>query len=323
MFFPAASLITVLTGLALFTTLPPLALFSYMVARRTTRRLEALANTTAALRGGDYRARVQVDGEDEVARLQTDFNAMAEQLETTLADLKTQRDTVAQVLQSRRDLVANVSHELRTPLATLRAALETTLDKWDETNPEQLRAELEVMDAETRRLAGLIDDLFSLSQVEVGNLPLACSPVELGPVIRQVVAAVAPLAWKAGRVELTVEIRDHLAPVIADTNRFKQVLLNLLRNALYHTPPGGIIAVLAQPEEGAVRIEVRDTGEGIDPEELPHIWERFYRGQNAGSDSAGLGLALSKELVEAMRGSISVDSILGQGSTFTVRLPAA
>jgi signal transduction histidine kinase len=120
------------------------------------------------------------------------------------------------------------------------------------------------------------------------------------------------------------ELPDDLPAAQADPTRLEQVLANLLRNAVRHTPPGGIVAVMAAAEAGAVRVEVRDTGEGIKPEELPHIWERFYRGRDSRSDadgSAGLGLALVKELTEAMGGTVGVESVVGKGSCFTVRLP--
>ncbi len=331
--FPAVILISVLTIVVLAVLLPPLAIISFFVAQRTTRRLEALAQTTAALRAGDYQARVAVDGEDEVGRLQSDFNAMAEKLAASLADLKSERDTVAEVLQDRRDLVASVSHELRTPVATLRAALETTLQLWPEAAPgsgpdepstipvEPVRQKLGLMESEIQRLSGLIDDLFTLSQVEVKNLRLECVPIALVPLVRQVVDTFAPLAWQTGRVEVVADLPDGLPPAHADAQRLQQVLLNLLRNAARHTLPGGIVAVSAAIEDERLRIDVRDTGQGIDPDDLPHIWERFYRGKNHAPESAGLGLALVKELVEAMGGAVAVESTLGQGSCFSVWLP--
>lgn len=327
-FFPVFILIVLALAGTLIVILPPLAVISYFMARRTTRRLEALTSATAALRGGDYQARVTVDGEDEVAHLQADFNVMAEKLEATLAELRSERDTVAEVLQSRRDLVANVSHELRTPVATVRAAIETALstlapDPSPSGRGEGVRERLEVMEAEVRRLSSLIDDLFTLSQADVDNLSIECIPTELLPVVQQAVSAFAPLAWEAGRVQVAADLPSTLPPVQADAKRLQQVLLNLMRNGAHHTPPGGIVAVMAEDEGAAVRIEVCDTGEGIAPEELPHIWERFYRGRNATPDSAGLGLGLVKELVEAMGGSVGVESTPGQGSHFTVRLAKA
>lgn len=322
--FPVVGLIILMTVIALAILLPPSAVFSFLVARRTTRRLETLAATTTALREGNYKARVTVAGEDEVAQLQADFNAMADKLEQTLQDLAAQRDTVARLLQSRRELVASVSHELRTPVATVRAILESALKRQEELQPAGLRRDLEVTENEILRLQRLIDDLFTLSQAEVEKLALTCRPVDLAPVVQRMVAAVAPLAWNSGRVEVVAAAPDSLPPVWADPTRLEQVLANLLRNAIRHTPPGGIVAVMAAAEADAVCLEVRDTGKGITAEDLPHIWERFYRGRDSRTDvdgSAGLGLALVKELTEAMGGTVGAESVVGQGSCFSVRLP--
>lgn len=319
-FFPILVFTTVLTTIVLAMVLLPMAVFSYFVARRITRRLEALTSVTAALRSGSYDARVRVDGEDEVARLQADFNEMAEKLASTLADLKSERDTVAQVLRARRDLIVNVSHELRTPVATLRATIETALDHWQDVPAETLRHRLEIMDTEVLRLSDLIDDLFSLSQVEVDHLSIVCASTDLPPLVEQAVRAFAPLAWESARVEVVEDLPVDLSPVWADAKRLQQVLLNLLRNGARHTPPGGIVAVTAQEEGSTVRIEVRDTGEGIDPADLPHVFERFFRGKNAASEGAGLGLALVQELVEAMDGCVEAQSEPGKGSRFIMRL---
>jgi signal transduction histidine kinase len=331
-FFPVLNLAVIFTGLSLAVVLPPSALFSYWVARRTTKRLERLAAGAGALRAGEYGTRVKVEGEDEVARLQTDFNAMAEKLEQTLHDLQQQRDTVTRLLQSRRELVANVSHDLRTPVATLRATLESNLDNWAADAPAtapagpspSLRQDLETMHNEVLRLQALIDDLFLLSQAQAGGLTLECRPVDLAPVVQQMVAALAPLAWSSGRVEVTAELPPQLPPALVDERRVEQVLANLLRNAVRHTPPGGIVVVAAAVEDRCLRLEVRDTGAGIAPSDLPHIWDRFYRGSNARPDGgAGLGLALVKELTEAMDGTVTVESVLEQGSCFSLRLPRA
>jgi signal transduction histidine kinase len=127
-------------------------------------------------------------------------------------------------------------------------------------------------------------------------------------------------------VEVVAEVPPEPPAVLADPDRLEQVLVNLLRNGVRHTPPGGIVAVLVAVEEDSVRIEVRDTGKGIPSEDMPHVWERFYRGAEArvkDNRGAGLGLALVKELTEAMGGTVEVESILGQGSCFIVRLPRA
>ncbi|NLG51034.1 MAG: HAMP domain-containing histidine kinase [Chloroflexi bacterium] len=329
--FPAFSVLVVLTGFTLLILLPPSALFSFLVARKTTRRLETLAKTVRALRQGDYASRVEVVGEDEVGQLQSDFNAMADDLERTLHALETQRDTVSRLLQSRRELMASVSHELRTPVATVSAILESALQRWEQTPPDALRHELEVMAGEVLRLQRLIDDLLTLSQAEVDKLALDCQPTDVAPVVQRMVEAAAPLAWNAGRVEVVSEIAPDLPRACVDQGRLEQVIANLLRNAIRHTPPGGIVVAAATADADAVILQVRDTGEGIAPEDLPHIWDRFYRGEpdrareSAIRDGggAGLGLALVKELSEMMGGSVSVESRKGQGSCFTVRLPHA
>jgi signal transduction histidine kinase len=320
---PVAGLLVILMVMTLAMVLPPSALFSYLVSRRTTQRLQRLTTAARAMRQGDRGARVTVEGEDEVARLQSDFNAMADELERTLQDLEAQRDTVSGLLQSRRELIVGVSHELRTPVATVRAMLESAL-KQKGVRPASLRRDLEVMEGEVLRLQRLIDDLFTLSRLEVEQLTMTCQPTDMAPVVRRIVDAVAPLAWSGGRVEVVAELSSEPLIACVDEPRLEQILANLLRNGVRHTSPGGIVAVIVAAEEDAVKIEVRDTGEGISAEELPLIWERFYRGENARTDDvrgAGLGLALVKELTEAMGGGVGVESIVGEGSRFVVRLP--
>jgi signal transduction histidine kinase len=323
---PLVAIYAVLMLGVLAVLFPPSAAFSYWVARRTTRRLENLARTAQAMREGAYDARAAVEGEDEVAQLQSDFNAMAQRLEQTLRDLERERDAVSQLLASRRQLIASVSHELRTPVATVRATLESMLGRQQEALASALRRDLEVMQGEIERLQRLIDDLFTLSQAEADQLTLDLCTVDIAPIVERIVDAVAPLAWEASRVQVVAEFPQALPRVRIDPSRLEQVLANLLRNGIRHTPPGGIVAVMASVEGGAVRVDVRDTGEGIPPQEFPHIWERFFRGKRARTEDqrgAGLGLALVKELIEAMGGAVVVESVLGEGSCFTIRLPMA
>jgi signal transduction histidine kinase len=331
--FPAIGMLTVMLIVIMMVLLPPSLLVSYLVARKTTRRLENLVAAARALREGRYDTRVAVSGQDEVAQLQEDFNAMAVDLEEILRVLEVQRDAVARLLESRRELTANVSHELRTPVATMRATLESALSVQQETLPAPLRHDLAVVEREILRLQRLIDDLFTLSQAEVGGLALKCSPTDVGPVVQQMVDAQASLAWNSGRVEVVAEVPPDLARTCLDKLRLEQVLANLLRNGIRHTPPGGIVILTASEELDAVVLRVCDTGEGIAPQDLPHIWDRFYRGQNSHSNrgspererdlGAGLGLALVKELTEAMAGTVAVESEIGRGSCFTLRFPKA
>ncbi len=320
--FPTAIIVLFTTVFMLVVVLPPSALLSFLVARRTTRRLENLAAGTAALRDGDYATRVVVEGEDEVAQLQADFNAMAKTLENTLRDLESERDKVAQLLESRRTLIAGVSHELRTPVATVRGYLDSI--RRQEFSRETLNHDLEIVEQEVLRLQRLIDDLFTLSRAEVEALTLDLQPVAVGPLVRRRLDVLAPLAWERERIEMVAEVPDNLLKVLADEGRLDQILTNLLRNAVRHTPPGGIIVVRAEAGADAVCISVCDTGTGIVLEERPHIWERFYRGTESRTQDkqgAGLGLPLVKELTEAMGGTVGVESAVGEGSCFTVQLP--
>jgi signal transduction histidine kinase len=323
--------VTMMLGLmsliALLAVIPPTAFFSYLVVRRTTARLRALAEAAHALRQGNYEVRVTVEGEDEVAQLQADFNAMAAELERALRELKQERDTVAGLLKTQRELVAAVSHELRTPVATVRGYLEAALHRLDRGElPESLPRDLVVMEAEVLRLQRLVEDLFALACAEVGRLTLRCVPTDVGELVRRLVEARAPLAWQSGRVQVVAETPPAGPLALADPERLAQALQNLLHNGIRHTPPGGIVAVAVSQEEHEVVIQVRDTGEGIPAEELPRIWERFYQASSKlrrdGSGS-GLGLALVKEWMEAMQGRVAATSVLSEGSCFTLYLPAA
>jgi signal transduction histidine kinase len=183
---------------------------------------------------------------------------------------------------------------------------------------------METMERELGRLQRLIEDLFTLSRAEVGRLELHPEPTDVGAVVRRLVDTIAPLAWGQRRVQVLAEVAPDLPPARADAERLEQVVSNLLGNAVRHTPPGGLVAAAVCTEPEAVRIEVRDTGEGIAPQDLPRVFERFYRGPNIDverRDGAGLGLALVKELAEAMGGSVEAASVPGEGSCFTVRLP--
>lgn len=314
-----------LTVLGLVAVLAPAALISYFAAGRTARRLEALALAAGGIRQGDFTGCVTVDGEDEIASLQRDFNAMAAELERAVQNLRAERDTVARLLQAQRELVASVSHELRSPVATLRGYLEVLAAGASDSVNEH-GDDLAIMRHEVARLQRLIDDLFILARAEVGQLTMDMQRIDVAALLRRCAGATAPGAWRGGRVEVLCEVMPSLPPVRADAGRLEQAVRNLLTNAIRHTPPGGLVALSASTTEGAVMIRVHDTGEGIAPAELARIFERFYRTASARRQAqagAGLGLALVKELIEAMGGDVSVVSEPGAGSCFTLRLPNA
>jgi signal transduction histidine kinase len=306
----------------LIALLPVSIAVSYFLARRIRRRLDALLDAAHAARDGDYDTRVIVTGRDEIARLQSDFNTMTDNLKINIAALREEREKVDSLLKTRRELMANVSHELRTPIATVRAYFDSALrqheDKGDVTLSQN---DLAVIQREMLRLQTLIDDLFALSRAEIDQLALKPTLLDGVTLIQRVMQTVAPLAWRINRVELVANLPTWLPNIVADESRLEQVLRNLIHNSLRHTPPGGLIIISAIEVDGHAEIQVKDTGEGILPENLPYIWERYYRDEENGG--TGLGLALVKSFIEAMHGNVSVTSTPGEGACFSIKLPLA
>lgn len=302
--------------LALLALTPLAALVSYQVARRVTVRLEELVGAVGQLAKGHPEARVVVSGGDEMAYLQRRFNEMAEQLEESRRALEAERDTTLHLLTSRQRWFANISHELRTPLATLKASLEARSGSGD-------LQDQDVMNGQLLRMQRLLDDLFLLARTDVDQVEISCRPVRVETLLERAAAEFAPYAWQMGGLKLVAQPDQDLPCILVDEQRFLQILGNLLRNAIRHTRPGGMIGLFARCEADEVRVDVRDTGEGIPESDLSDIWEPFYQAEPGCSDGAGLGLALVKELVEQMGGRVGVESEVGEGSCFSVWFPAA
>lgn len=274
--------------------------------RSIAKPLSALMNAADAVAEGDLSVRVPVGGRSEFSQLTHSFNRMVEEL--ALAD------------QRRRNLTADVAHELRTPLQIIQGNLEGVIDGVYAPTPQHIQATLD----ETRHLARLIEDLRVLSLAEAGQLPMHWEQVEIAEVVADAVTSFEGQAEAAG-LTMRAEIADDLPSIRADYGRLDQILSNLLANAIRHTPAGGVIGVRASVIAEGVRIDVSDTGEGIDPADLPYIFDRFWRGDRARTHqdhaNSGLGLAITRQLVHAHGGRIDVTSEVGHGTTFTVMLP--
>ena len=282
---------------------------SLLISRRVLRPVVALTAAAQRMEAGDRSQRVDDSGGDELARLAHAFNAMA--------------DGLAAHEEQRRRLASDVAHELRTPLTNLRGYVEAAQDGLTPTDPALLAS----LHEEAVLLQRLVDDMQTLSLAEAGRLPLAAVPLDLAALAEQVVGAFRLTAEVAGVALAGPAERPGLPPVDADPVRLRQVLANLVANALRHTPPGGQVTVraaLAGDGHGDVALTVADTGEGIAARHLPHVFERFWRADSSrtrDTGGSGLGLAICRQLVDLHGGSLAVESTFGEGSTFTIRLP--
>jgi len=229
---------------------------------------------------------------------------------------------VRQLETVRRDFVSNISHELRTPLASLKALVDTLRDGALEDGPAARRF-LDTMESEVDALTQMVQELLELSRIESGQVPFHLAPTPISEVVLPAVERLRPQAERAG-VEIRIEIPAGVPWVLADGERVRQVVTNLVHNAIKFTPSGGSIQVSAEPGEYEVLVLVQDTGVGISAEDLPRIFERFYKVDRARSGGGtGLGLSIAKHIVQGHGGRIWAESTAGQGSTFYFTLPVA
>jgi two-component system OmpR family sensor kinase len=303
------------------------AALTFPLIRAALRPLVAMERASNRIANGALSLRLDVPPtHDEIGRLARSFNSMVAQLEAAFARQKR--------------FVADVSHELRTPLTALGGGLEMLLLGADRGDPEAQRRLIRGMYSEVERMNRLVEDLLTLARLDEGRMALRLEPLDARALLAEVSEQAARLG---GSQHITLDAPPGLPRILGDGDRLRQVLLNVVDNALKHTPASGEVALAAWAEgvEGAgnagaarwVAIAVRDTGVGIAPDALPHVFERFYRTDpartrasarsGARSGGAGLGLAIAKQLVEAQGGTIAVASAPGQGTTVTLRLPVA
>ncbi len=284
--------------------------FAYLQSRGTSRRLEKLAHLADAFADGVLHTRLRVARHDEIGRLADRFNEMGNRIERSDKE--------------RRAFLSNVSHELRTPVAIIQGTVERLQDHKCET-PEEAGQAINLVNLETHNLTRLIDDLSTLGRLEEAKLRLDLQSVCVYGVADTTVAGLRKLAWNQRKVSVENIVSPDVPHAFADPNRLRQVIHNLLFNALRHTPEGGLIVVQAASSQHEIEISVSDTGVGIPPDKLERIFGRYYQVGRAqrNRDGSGLGLHIVQQLVRAQGGKIMVDSKAGKGTTFRFTLPKA
>ncbi len=279
-------------------------LLGVLLARMISRPLKELTHATRLVAEGDLAHEVPVRTQDEIGKLAQSFNQMTSQL--------------ARANQLRRQMTADIAHDLRTPTSVIMGYTEALSDGKFQGTAEMFQ----VMHQEAQHLNHLIDDLRTLSLADAGELPLMKQAVSVQELLERIAAAYQIQAQKQS-VSIQTAAAANLPLIQIDPDRMAQVLGNLVSNALRYTPAGGQITLSAEPEPNQVLLKVQDTGAGIDPEDLPNIFRRFYRADKSRQQNgeSGLGLAIARSIVEAHEGSIAAASTPGQGTTFLIRLP--
>lgn len=305
---------TLATILLIFATCIAMVL-GYFLSAAFADKINALRAAARAIAAGHFNTRIRVPGRDEVTELAESFNNMAAQLETAAAMRQ-------EAEQMRRNLIAWVGHDLRTPLTSVRAMVEALADGMVD-DPATAARYLRTAKRDIHALSLLIDNLFEMAQIDAGGLQLDRQPNSLNDLISDTLESFHGLAEEKG-IKLQGQVTSGVDPVPLDARLIGRVLTNLISNAIRHTPSGGAIRVNAHAVAGGVEVSVRDSGEGIRPEDLPHVFEQFYRAEKSRSRAtggAGLGLAIVKSFVEAHGGSIRAESKVGEGTRFTFFLP--
>lgn len=277
---------------------------SYFLSGNITRPLRQLSQAAEKIRQGDLKQEVPVDTQDEVGQLAEVFNQMSAELAANESN--------------RQELLANIAHELKTPLAVLQGHLESMLDGVEEPAPDKLFS----MQEEVMRLTRLVGDLRDLSLAQVHRLELHLQPVDLDEKVERAADMLEPLLEEK-KLRFVKELAPGLPVRQLDPDRLNQILYNLITNAIRYTHPGTPILLKTEPAGDRVRLTIADEGPGIAPEDLPHVFEQFYRGdksRNRASGGSGIGLSLAKSFVEAQGGTITARNRNQGGAEFVVEV---
>ena len=295
-------------------------LYGVFLGRAIGRPVRAVAAGASLLADGDLSFRLPTEGPGEIGELTRSFNSMAEDVQRGHDELELQNAKLRESERLKTELITIVSHELRTPLASVLGFTSLLLQR--DFDPQARRHYLGIVDAQSRRLAALLEDFLDVQRIEDGRLEQAQDLVDIASLLGEQVELYRAQSPKH---RLRLELPERPLPVRGDANRLAQVVGNLLSNAIKYSPEGGVVALAGAREDGAVRVSVQDEGLGIAPEQQSRIFTKFFRGEAArsGIGGTGLGLAVSREIVEAHGGRIGFSSEAGSGSTFWLELPTA
>lgn len=289
-------------------------IISFVLSRTLLRPIRGMTKAAEEMAQGDFSRTIEVQAEDEIGVLARTFNNMAAQLDETLEEIKRSESL-------RREFVANASHELRTPITSIRSYAETLVDSPD--MPKDMEEDfLKVIMNESDRMTKIVQDLLELSRLDAGKENFVFEKFNVVDAVENVEAAIALEAKRRGHV-VTVSAEEGLPCVVGDKAKIEQVFLNIMTNAVKYTPDGGEIHATITGTDGMVSVAVHDTGIGIPQEDMARVFDRFYRVDKARareSGGTGLGLSIAKEIVEKHKGSITMTSVPGEGTTVTVCL---
>jgi signal transduction histidine kinase len=295
-------------------------LFGLYLSTMIARPVREAADGASLLAAGDLSLRLREGGPGEVGELTRSFNQMAERLGQTRSELEEQNAQLRESERLKSDLVNTVSHELRTPLSGVLGFTKLLITR--DFDSETRRHYLGIIDAQARRLAELIDDFLDVRRIEEGRFERAQELVDMVTLLREEAQL---YSLQSAKHELAVEAGPKPLPVLGNPDRLRQVIGNLISNAIKYSPQGGIVEISAEAENGSVRVEIRDEGMGIPLGQQQQIFTKFFRGDAAASGitGTGLGLAVSRDIVESHGGRIGFTSTEGEGTTFFVELPGA